>query len=157
MKRQKVKALKPKSEPPLKMKQLKAVHFLIAASCYISILESSQDNIRNIREMSGKFYHGDGEDVLGKAQDFLLGKFRFKVLWTDTFGEMSSVVSNGYGHLSGASRGSIKQVMCQSTLSGGNILDGRSIIKKAKSAIAECKILLSFWMGFWLMGIFQVA
>ena len=80
MKRQKVKALKPKNEPPLKMEKLKSVHYLIAASCYISILESSQDNIWNIREMTEKYYHGDGEDILGKAQDFLRGKFRFEVL-----------------------------------------------------------------------------
>jgi hypothetical protein len=91
MKRQKVKARKPKSEPPLKMKQSKSVHHLIAASCYISILKPSQYNIRNIREMTEKYYHGDGEDFLGKAQDFLRGKFRFEVLWTDDkFGEISS-------------------------------------------------------------------
>ena len=67
MKRQKGNDFPPESEPVLKMKQLRSVHYLIAASCYISILESSQDNILNIREMSEKSFHGDGADILGNA------------------------------------------------------------------------------------------
>lgn len=49
-------------------------------------------------------------------------------------------------------RSSIKQVICQSTLTGSKLLDDRSIIKKAKAAIAECKILLSFLMDFLVDG-----
>ena len=42
--------------------------------------------------------------------------------------------------------------MCLTTLSGSNVLDGRSIVKKAKAALAECRILLSFWMDFLFDG-----
>ena len=79
MKRQMGKAPKPKSEPLLKTKQLKSVLYLIAASCHIdSGLITGQYS--ELRQISEKYYHGDGEDVLGKAQDFLLGKFRFEGL-----------------------------------------------------------------------------
>ena len=102
--------------------------------------------------MSDNYYHGDGSDIIGKANDFLQGKFRYRVLWEDNYGEISSNISNGYRHLSGVSRGSIGQVKCNSTFSSKNMLDGRSFIKKAKAAIAECKILLSYWKDFLFDG-----
>ena len=63
----KVKAPKPKAkiskevvEAPLKSKQLKILQYLVSASSFITVLESNQDNIRNIRDMSSKYYHGYG-------------------------------------------------------------------------------------------------
>ena len=126
--RKKSSAPKSRSDPPLKGTQLKSIHYLISKSCFISILESSQENIHNIRAMCEKYCHGDGSDIAGKANDFLNGKFRFRVMWEDYNGAMTSVISNGNGHLSGASRGSIKQVMCHSTLSDSQVLDDRTIM-----------------------------
>ena len=60
----------------MKAKQLKALQYLISASCYISVLESSHDKIRNLRE----FYHGDGNDIMGKANDLNERKFSYRVL-----------------------------------------------------------------------------
>ena len=47
MKRQKVKALKPKSEPPLKMKQSKFVHYLIAAVVMVMPCKFSSQTTKN--------------------------------------------------------------------------------------------------------------
>ena len=142
-------AAKQKLEVPLKREQLKALQYLISASCYITVLESSQDNIRNLRECCGKYYHCDGNDIMGKANDFIEGKFRYRVLWEDSSGQTGSTISSGFGHLSGAYRSSIKQVICQSTLTGSKLLDGRSFITKAKAAIAECKICCRSGWTFW--------
>jgi hypothetical protein len=139
-------------EPPLKSKQLKILQYLVSASRFINVLKSTQDNIRNIRDMSSKYYHGYGLDVQGKAKDFLAGKFRYRVLWENTCGEMSSNITEGFGPISGLSRKSIAKVIRLSTLSGKMQLDGRSILKKAKAALAECKILLAYWMDFLVAG-----
>jgi hypothetical protein len=137
-------------EPPLKSKQLKILQNLVSASSFINVLESTQDNIRNIRDMSSKYYHGYGLDVQGNAKDFLGGKFR--VLWEYTCGEMTSTITEGFGPISGLSRKSIAKVIQLSTQSGKKQLDGRSILKKVNAALAECKILLAYWMDFLVAG-----
>ena len=74
--RKKSSAPKSRSDPPLKDTQLKSVHYL-----FISILDSSQEDIRKMRAMCEKYYHGDGSDIAGKKNDFLNGKIRFRVMW----------------------------------------------------------------------------
>lgn len=112
----------------MKGTQLKSIHYFISTNCFISILESSKKNIRNIRAMCGKYYHGDGSDIAGNANDFLNEKFRFGVMWEDYNGAITSVISYGDGHLSGVSRGSSKQVMCHSTSFDSQVLDDRTIM-----------------------------
>jgi hypothetical protein len=55
---------KKNSDPPLKANQLKILQFLLSAVSFLGVLEGSQDNVRNIRDMCGKYYHGyDGASV----------------------------------------------------------------------------------------------
>lgn len=65
---------------------------------------------------------------------------------------MTSNITEGFGPISGLSRKNISKVIQLSTLSGKKQLDGRSILKKAKAALAECKILLAYWMDFLVAG-----
>lgn len=69
------------SDPPLKAKQIRILQTLIAAVSFHGVLDSTQDNIENAREMTGKYYHGYDSDHVGQARLFLEAKFRFKVLW----------------------------------------------------------------------------
>jgi hypothetical protein len=65
---------------------------------------------------------------------------------------MTSNITEGFGQISGLSRKSIAAVIQLSILSGKKQLDGKSILKKAKAALAECKILLAYWMDFQIAG-----
>jgi hypothetical protein len=42
------------SKAPLKANQLKILQFLLSAVSFLGVLEGSQDNVRNIRDMCGK-------------------------------------------------------------------------------------------------------
>ena len=144
---------KKNSDPPLKAKQLKLLQFLISAVSFLGVLESTQDNVRNIRNMCGKYYHGYDNDHVGHAKLFMDAKSRFKVLWENNHGERLDYIADGFGPISGLARGSVEKVLTMTTLSGTKALDGRSILKKAKAAMVECRILLAYWMEFVINGV----
>jgi hypothetical protein len=144
-----------KTDPPLKANQLKILQFLLSAVSFLGVLESSQDNVRNIRDMCGKCYHSYH---VGQVKRFLEAKSRFKgagggvsaksqglVLWENNHGERCNFITRGFGPISGLKRGSIEKVIYQTTLSGSKTLVGRSILKKA---MADCRLLLSYWREF---------
>jgi hypothetical protein len=110
--------------------------------------------VRNIRDMCGKYYHGYDKDQVGQVKQFLEAKFRFRVLWENNHGERCNYISEGFGSISGLTRGSIEKVIYQTTLSGSKTLEGRSILKKAKAAMDECRILLAYWLEFAVDGDF---
>jgi hypothetical protein len=147
------KKVKKISDPPLKAKQLKLLQFLLSAVSFLGVLEGSQDNVRNIRDMCGKYYHGYDNDHVGHAKLFLDAKSRFKVLWENSHGDRLNYIADGFGPISGLTRVSIEKVLKMTTLSGTKALDGRSILKKAKAAMAECRILLAYWMEFTVGGV----
>jgi hypothetical protein len=98
--------------------------------------------------MCGKYYHGYDKDQVGQVKHFLEAKFRFRVLWENNHGERCNYISEGFGPISGLTHGSIEKVIYQTTLSGSKTLEGRSILKKAKAAMDECRILLAYWLEF---------
>ena len=67
-------------------------------------------------------------------------------------GDRTNFISDGFGPISGLSSSSIERVILLSTLKGSKILDGRSVLKKAKAALAECRILVAYWMDFLIDG-----
>jgi hypothetical protein len=69
-------------------------------------------------------------------------------LWENNHGERCNYISEGFGPISGLTRGSIEKVIYQATLSGYKTLEGRSILKKARAAMAECRILLADCLEF---------
>ena len=74
-----------------------------------------------------------------------------KSRWENNHGERLNYIADEFGPISGLARGSIEKVVTMTTISGTEALDGRSISKKSKAAMAECRIL------FWLMGSCQVV
>ena len=59
-------------------------------------------------------------------------------------GERLNYIADEFGPISGIARGSIAKVLTMTTLSGTEALDGRSISKKSKAAMADCRFLLAY-------------
>ena len=158
--------------PKLKANQLKIIQYLLSTASYVSVLQSPPTRGVTIKANMVKYdlmivkhcfekftmimfslkphryYHGEGNDQIGHVGMFLNGKGRYAVLWETMNSENSDVIAEGFGPISGISRKSIEDVVRRSTLSGKKEIDGRQLLSKAKVALKDAKILLSYWYEF---------
>lgn len=158
--------------PKLKANQLKIIQYLLSAASYVSVLQSPpmrgiqmkqkivKYDLMTVKHCFEEFtivmfylklhryYHGDGDDQIGHVGMFLNGQGRYAVLWETMNSDNCDMIAEGFGPISGISRRSIEEFVRCPTLSGKKEIDGRQLISKAKIALKDAKILLSYWHEF---------
>ena len=134
------------AQPSLTAPQLKALHYLLAAASYLSVLEGNTLSKAGLRDKCYQAYHGIDDDQVGVVRNFMDGTGRFEILW------QNGRIHNGYGHLSGISHESIYAVIKKPTLKGLNDISGRQILEKGKLALQDAKKYLAYWNEFMING-----
>ena len=140
------------SAQPLTAKQLKAFQCLMAAASFTVVMKGCNHGTLVLgttaeRKKCYDYYHGHNEDTKGGlVRNFLTGFGRFGILWD------SGRIAAGYGHLSGVSHESIKDVIYRAKVEGERLISGRKIMERAEETLHYASLFLASWMGFLVHG-----
>ena len=133
--------------PQINKTQLTELHYLLAFGAYVSIMEGSTTTKSRMKDIIYDKFHGTDDDDIGTCENFLKGEGRYNVFW-DNAGERNAVITAGFGCLTGLSIMTIETQLRYGTVSGNKLLEGRTLLDRAKIGLQKAKKLLGYWNEF---------